>query len=48
MNDKSILLVEDNHVRKPANFAEFTKVVRQFGLYWLMLNEPPLCPRSLT
>jgi len=28
-------------VREPVGFAQFTKTVRQLGLYWLVLNEQP-------
>ena len=29
------------YVRKPVDFTQFTEVVRQLGLYWLVLNESP-------
>jgi len=29
------------YVRKPVDFGEFTEAIRQLGLYWLILNEPP-------
>jgi DNA-binding response OmpR family regulator len=31
----------NSYVRKPVDFAEFCAAVRDLGLYWLMLNEPP-------
>jgi two-component system response regulator len=31
----------NSYVRKPVDFQQFTETVRQLGLYWLVLNEPP-------
>jgi len=31
----------NSYVRKPVDFVEFTDAVRQLGLFWLLLNEPP-------
>jgi two-component system response regulator len=31
----------NSYVRKPVDFAEFAAAVRDIGLYWMMLNEPP-------
>jgi two-component system response regulator len=33
----------NSYVRKPVDFNEFVEAVRQLGLYWLVLNEPPPC-----
>jgi CheY-like chemotaxis protein len=31
----------NSYVRKPVDFTQFAEAVRQMGLYWLLLNEPP-------
>jgi CheY-like chemotaxis protein len=30
----------NSYVRKPIDFEEFSEVVKNMGLYWLLLNEP--------
>ena len=30
----------NSYVRKPVEFAQFTEVIKQLGLYWMILNEP--------
>lgn len=31
----------NSYIRKPVDFAHFVDSVREIGLYWLVLNEPP-------
>ena len=31
----------NSYIRKPVDFNQFSEVIRQLGLYWLVLNESP-------
>jgi len=37
----SYQLGANSYVRKPVEFHRFAESVRQLGLYWLLLNQPP-------
>jgi DNA-binding NarL/FixJ family response regulator len=38
---ESYKLGGNSYISKPVDFSQFTEAVRQMGLYWLLLNEPP-------
>jgi two-component system response regulator len=37
----------NSYIRKPVDFDKFTDAVQTIGLYWLLLNEPPVLPAGI-
>ena len=44
--DEGYALGVNSYVVKPVEFAAYADVVRNLGLYWLLVNEPPLRGRE--
>ena len=42
---KCYALGVNSYIVKPVDFDQFAEVAKELGLYWLLLNEPPVPPR---
>jgi two-component system, response regulator len=41
---ESYQLGVDSYIVKPVDFERFTEAMRQLGLHWVLLNQPPMLP----
>lgn len=41
---ESYQLGVNSYIVKPVDFEQFTEAMRQLGLYWVLLNQPPTLP----
>jgi CheY-like chemotaxis protein len=44
---KSYRLGVNSYVVKPVDFTRFVEVIRQLGLFWALINEPPPLPAAV-
>jgi two-component system, response regulator len=36
----------NSYIQKPVDFEQFRETVKTVGLYWLVINQPPVAERS--
>lgn len=36
----------NSYIRKPVDFEQFTQAIRELGIYWMVLNEPPMTSKK--